>query len=51
VYERVLQEESEYQDRAAIQTAKTEIGITPHLVTVAAGSHVLGTSIDPGQLR
>jgi len=38
VYERVLHEESEYQDRAATQTAKTEIGITPHLVTVAAGS-------------
>ncbi|MBN1211638.1 MAG: hypothetical protein JXA92_03595 [candidate division Zixibacteria bacterium] len=38
VYERVLQEETEYQDWAAVQTAKTEIGITPYLMTVAAGS-------------
>jgi len=37
VYEKVISEESEYQDRVVSQKQKTEIGITPYLSTVSAG--------------
>ena len=37
IYEKVVSEESEYQDRVVTQKPKTEIGISPYLGTVAAG--------------
>ncbi len=38
VYERVLRDAPEYQDRVISQVARTEVGISPYLVTVVAGS-------------
>ncbi|MFZ5981865.1 MAG: hypothetical protein ACOYVF_14690 [Candidatus Zixiibacteriota bacterium] len=37
MYEKVVSEESDYQDRVVLQKPKTEIGISPYLGTVSAG--------------